>query len=419
MLFADRQLFVRIRQIACEPPAVRGCAVESVGRREFVRRFGGLAGLGLIACSSPVEPEDSPGALTPAGRPLRIVVVGAGVSGLTAAYELTRAGHEVTVLEARDRVGGRVLTRRSPFAAGHSAEAGAARIPPEHDLTLGYARHFRLETDRFYPEDGLFLRVQAGARATIPPRSFLSEWPDFVKIRGGSDRLPAAFAAELGSRVATASPVTEIVAGSTVRITTGNGQGYESDRVLVTVPVPLLSDIRFSPALSAAKTEAMHGGFGYQSATRVFVRFRARFWEAEGLNGWGTTDWPEELWHPTWDAPGPEGVLLTYVRGSLADELDALDDDSRVARVLAHWESFLPGAAAHAMSGASYSWQRDPWSRAAWADPTPTQDSQFAAELARPEGPVHFAGEHISAARGWINGAIESGLRAAEEIHRG
>ena len=416
-----------LRSASAEAPT------SSINRRDFVRRVGGglagvgltgtglagagLAGLGLVGCSSPVEPEDSPGALHATDRPLRVVVVGAGMAGLVAAYELSRGGHEVTVLEARDRVGGRVLTLRSPFGAGHSAEAGAARIPPEHDLTLGYARHFGLETDRFYPEDGLFLRFRNGARTTIPAGSFLSEWPDFVKIRGGTDRLPAAFAAELAGRVATASPVTEIVAGSTVRTTTGNGQRHESDRVLVTVPVPLLSGIRFSPVLSAGKTEAMNGGFDYQSATRVFVRFRTRFWEADGLNGWGTTDWPEELWHPTWDAPGPEGILLTYVRAGRAEELDALDADARLARVLAHWERFLPGASAQAASGASHSWQRDPWSRAAWAAPTLTQDSQLTEELARPEGPFHFAGEHISGARGWMNGAIESGLRAAREIH--
>ena len=381
--------------------------MQSINRRDFVRRVGGLAGLGLVSCSPPVD------------QPLRIVVVGAGMSGLVAAYELFRAGHDVTVLEARERVGGRVLSLRSPFAPGHSVEAGAARIPPEHGLTLEYARHFGLELDRFYPEDGFYLRFRNGERESIPPSTFLAEWPDFVKIRGGSDRLPSAFAAALDGRVITASPVTEIVAGSTVRTTSRDGRTYESDRVLVTVPVPLLSSIRFSPALSAAKTEAMNGGFRYQSATRVFVRFQTRFWEAEDLNGWGTTDWPEELWHPTWDTPGPEGVLLTYVRGTLANELDGLDGDARVARVLAHWEEFLPGASNHFASGTSHSWQLDPWSRAAWASPTPTQDRELTSALARPEGPLHFAGEHVSGARGWMNGALESGLRAVMEIDSG
>ncbi len=381
--------------------------MQSISRRDFIVRAGGLAGLGLVSCTTQVD------------RPKRIVVVGAGMSGLVAAYELSRAGHDVTVLEARERVGGRVLTLRSPFAPGHVAEAGAARIPPEHDLTLGYARHFALELDRFYADAGFYLGFRDGGRELIPPDAFLAERPDFVKIRGGSDRLPKAFAGALGERVVTRSPVTDIVAGSTVSTRCRDGRTYESDRVLVTVPVPVLAGIRFRPALSAEKTEAMNGGFRYQIATRVFVRFRTRFWEAEDLNGWGTTDWPEELWHPTWDAAGPEGVLLTYVYGPRADELDGLDGDARVARVLDHWEDFLPGVSGHVVSGTSHSWRRDPWSRAAWAWPTPTQDRELAGALARPEGPLHFAGEHISGARGWMQGALESGLRAKMEIDPG
>ena len=61
--------------------------------------------------------------------PKRVLVVGAGLAGLSAAFELTQVGHDVTVLEARTRPGGRVDTLRDPFADGLYAEAGAARIP--------------------------------------------------------------------------------------------------------------------------------------------------------------------------------------------------------------------------------------------------------------------------------------------------
>ena len=69
------------------------------------------------------------------GRRKRVVVIGAGMAGLVAAFELARQGHDPIVLEAQNRVGGRVYTLRS-FAPGLYAEAGAMRIPRVHDLTL-------------------------------------------------------------------------------------------------------------------------------------------------------------------------------------------------------------------------------------------------------------------------------------------
>ncbi len=73
----------------------------------------------------------------------RVVIIGGGLAGLVAAYELKRAGHDVVVLEAQNRVGGRVHTLRS-FAPGLYAEAGAMRIPRAHDLTLAYCERFEL-----------------------------------------------------------------------------------------------------------------------------------------------------------------------------------------------------------------------------------------------------------------------------------
>lgn len=80
--------------------------------------------------------------------PKRVIVIGAGMAGLVAAYELARAGHEPVVLEAQNRVGGRIYTLRT-FAPGLYAEAGAMRIPRVHDLTLAYVDHFGLQTRPF------------------------------------------------------------------------------------------------------------------------------------------------------------------------------------------------------------------------------------------------------------------------------
>lgn len=92
------------------------------------------------------------------------MVVGAGLAGLVAGYELTEAGHEVTILEAQLRPGGRVLTLREPFSDGLYAEAGAARIPDNHDLTLHYVKHFGLTLVPFFPNELAMVFLIGGKR---------------------------------------------------------------------------------------------------------------------------------------------------------------------------------------------------------------------------------------------------------------
>ncbi|MEE8295817.1 MAG: FAD-dependent oxidoreductase, partial [Sphingomonadales bacterium] len=90
--------------------------------------------------------------LPKAAKPKHVLVIGAGMAGLVAAYELKKAGHTVTILEASKRVGGRVWTLREPFTHGLYAEGGAMRIPDAHKLTWRYINKFGLETQQFIME---------------------------------------------------------------------------------------------------------------------------------------------------------------------------------------------------------------------------------------------------------------------------
>ena len=117
----------------------------------------GLAALGLL------DEEPSPPPLMPATSPKRVVVLGAGLAGMSAAYELTKLGHEVIVLEAQERPGGRCRTLRAgdtiietdgtsqvaAFAAGQYFNPGPARIPHHHTVTLDYCRELGVAVEPF------------------------------------------------------------------------------------------------------------------------------------------------------------------------------------------------------------------------------------------------------------------------------
>lgn len=352
----------------------------------------------------------------PASR--RVVVIGAGLSGLVAAYELAAAGHEVTIFEARDRPGGRVLTIRDPFADGHFAEAGAARIPPGHDLVHHYARRLGIEMTPFLPGEGDFLTHFAGERRKVGVQDFPLRQTSYTKLRGGSDRLPRALAASLGPRVTYDAPVLRVDQSTAeVHVTVGESGAERTvvaDRVICTVPFPVLDRIEFIPSLSEGKQRAVRE-LRYEPSVRIYVQFRQRFWEAEGCNGFAVTDWPEEVWQPTWDLPGQRGILMSYLRGGRASAIGALSEADRVARLLEHWTILFPGLQEHIETTASTVWQAEEWTGGAYASPAPGQLADFGAHMATPEGAVHFAGEHLSDHRGWMQGALSSGLRAADE----
>jgi monoamine oxidase len=128
-------------------------------------RTTGTHGIGAKPAHERTFPR--PGAHRPApGR--NVLILGAGAAGLAAALKLRELGHEVTILEARRRPGGRIHTLREPFSGGQYAEAGAGRIPSSHPLTLAYVKRFRLALDPFWPRFGAEVYFWRGTRQVVP-----------------------------------------------------------------------------------------------------------------------------------------------------------------------------------------------------------------------------------------------------------
>src|SRR5262245_48180924 len=103
------------------------------------------------------------------GAAKKVVVLGAGLAGLAAAYELVQAGHDVTILEARGRPGGRVHTLRELFSDGLYAEAGAANVFDNHHWTMKYIKLFDLALDQVPPSGLASLLYLRGHRIEMKP----------------------------------------------------------------------------------------------------------------------------------------------------------------------------------------------------------------------------------------------------------
>jgi len=145
-----------------------------VNRREFLKR--GLLAATTLPYLHPVIAAASWDAIRPAGAARKVIVIGAGLAGLSSAYELTQAGHEVTVLEARTRSGGRVWTLRDSFPEGLYAEAGATNVFDNHEWTMRYVKELGVALDPMESTGGASIFHIRGKRIVIKSGSPV-EWP--------------------------------------------------------------------------------------------------------------------------------------------------------------------------------------------------------------------------------------------------
>jgi monoamine oxidase len=241
----------------------------------------------------------------------------------------------------------------------------------------------------------------------------------WFKIRGGNDRLPAALAATLSEHIRYGAPVISLRQDDA-----SVGVTFLRDRVPVTLsgdaivcalPAAVMRSIEISPELPAAKRTALND-LGSLPMARVHLQTRRRFWEERGDTGWGASDDPMDVWDYTRDQPGRRGILGAYLSGAIAQQVTKLDARDRGRFVLERMERIHPGVTEHFEVSASHSWIDDPWARGASAEFAPGQMSRFYQPLRAHEGRIYFAGEYTSPWSGWMNGALESGHRAAEAI---
>ncbi|WP_332308718.1 flavin monoamine oxidase family protein [Halobacillus mangrovi] len=111
--------------------------------------------------------------------PKRVLIIGAGMAGLVAGSLLKEAGHQVTILEANNRVDGRVFTKREPFSQGAYLDFGAMRIPDTHHIVFEYIKKFQLPTNRFLNTSKKDLLFVNGVKTT---REIYEKNPDILQF---------------------------------------------------------------------------------------------------------------------------------------------------------------------------------------------------------------------------------------------
>ncbi len=249
-------------------------------------------------------------------------------------------------------------------------------------------------------------------------------YTDMLQIEGGMDRLPRAFLPALADRIrfsARMNAIDQTPDEVIVHYRTPAGRAQvRGDYAIITVPFSVLRHVETLKPFSRAKQRAIRQ-LHYDASAKIFFQCRRRFWEEDdGIFGGGTvTDLPiRNLYYPEHGRDTGRGVLLaSYTWSEDAHRWGSLTPEDRITQALENVAQIHPQVLETFEFGMSKMWYHDEFAGGAFALFDPGQQTLLHEHIIAPEGRIHFAGEHASLTHAWIQGAIESGLRAAHEVH--
>ena len=349
-----------------------------------------------------------------------ILILGAGLAGLRAAHILSKAGKSVIILEANDRVGGRVHTLN--YMDG-SIEGGGARVRSNDlrlkqlasDLGLNLTKDAAPLEDRTYWIDGKLSNYLDWVQSKpIKHSSLFTPTPSDTLIIGGAQKLPDAMAASLRKSPILKTYIKALsVTEKEVSATDHTGRIWRAPQMICTLPFGALRHLQIQTDMpNAQKSEIAR--LPYVQNLQIHFQTATPFWEKDGL--------PADMWTngslgqiiANRDESGrPTGLFHSSIFEIRSNAIYQNEAKGLQQRFRAELARLRPSTYANIEILGIVNWTKD---NHAAGGAYLRASSEYLSDWVNPIGALHFAGSHLGVAANGMEGALESAERAAAAV---